>query len=280
MWGRGPGDTLGRVIGEQLRFLYGPEVGDRTLAGLDRLLDRFRPRLSDRAEPAERFDQHDAILITYGDTFRAPGRSPLAALSAFAERHLTGRFSTLHVLPFFPSSSDYGFSVIDYLAVDPALGGWDDLERLRRGFKLMVDLVLNHVSAESAWFRAFLSGEAPYERFFIEADPRADLSAVTRPRTSPLLTRVRTDRGARHVWTTFSPDQVDLNYAEPAVLLRMLEVMLTYVERGADVLRLDAVGYLWKQPGTTCIHRGCARPFHLLAGDHARTAGRTGRLRP
>lgn len=163
-------------------------------------------------------------------------------------------FSTIHVLPFFLASSDYGFSVVDYLAVDPALGSWDDIARLRQRFTLMVDVVLNHVSAESAWFRAFLHGEPPYDRFFINVDPRVDLSGVTRPRTTPLLTCFPTARGEQHVWTTFSADQIDLNYAEPAVLSRMIEVMLAYVERGADLLRMDAVGYLWKEVGTACIH--------------------------
>ncbi|MBA2450749.1 MAG: DUF3459 domain-containing protein [Chloroflexi bacterium] len=209
-----------------------------------------------RGTPARsgRFDERDAILITYGDSVLAPDMPPLQALDAFAARRLSELVSTIHILPFFPYSSDYGFSVIDYERVNPALGDWDDVATLRVRFKLMFDVVLNHVSAESPWFQAFLRGEPPYDGFFITVDPRTDLSGVTRPRTTPLLTRFETASGERWVWTTFGPDQVDLNYANPAVLLRMLDVILSYVERGADLLRMDAVGYLWKQVGTSCIH--------------------------
>ena len=258
---------------ERLRFLYGDELGDATFVELERLLERFRPRLGARASRLKArqasplrpdagetpalpgwFDERDAILITYGDSVLAPDMPPLQALDAFARRRLSELVSTIHILPFFPYSSDYGFSVIDYERVNPALGDWDDVAAIGRRFKLMFDVVLNHVSAESPWFQAFLRGEPPYDGFFITLDPRTDLSGVTRPRTTPPLTRFETALGERWVCTTFSPDQVDLNYANPAVLLRMLDVILSYVERGADLLRMDAVGYLWKQVGTSCIH--------------------------
>ncbi|MDR0359612.1 MAG: sugar phosphorylase [bacterium] len=237
---------------DRLRFLYGCAGGDDAADRLQRLLDRYRHRLPQR--PARSFDERSVLLITYGDTFVDPARRPLRVLAQFAARHLGGLVSGVHVLPFFPSSSDYGFSVIDYERVDPSLGTWADVGALHDRFELMVDFVLNHVSAESAWFAGFRRGSPRYRRFFVTADPAADLSSVTRPRTSPLLTRVETSTGERWVWTTFSADQIDLDYAEPAVLLRMVEVMLRYVERGADLLRLDAVGYLWKELGTPCIH--------------------------
>jgi sucrose phosphorylase len=250
---------------ERLRFLYGAERGDAAYEDLVQVLDRFPARPGTRS-PGQTFDQTDAILITYGDTFlpsdhlplpEGEGRgegSPLAALRAFAERHLDGLVSSIHILPFSPYSSDYGFSVIDYEQVDPKLGTWDDIAALGQRFKLMFDLVVNHVSAESAWFQAFLRGEPPYDQFFIVTEPGADLSGVTRPRTTPLLTQFETANGTASVWTTFSADQVDLNYANPAVLLRMTEVILSYVQRGASLLRMDAIGYLWKEIGTSCIH--------------------------
>src|SRR5439155_21635029 len=101
---------------------------------------------------------------------------------------------------------------------------------------------------------AFQRAEPPFDRYFITIDPSTDLSGVTRPRTSPLLTRIETAAGPRWVWTTFSSDQVDLDYSNPEVLLAMVDVLLGYVAAGADLLRLDAVGYLWKQLGTRCIH--------------------------
>lgn len=242
------------MVRDRLRFLYGPEAGERAAGELDRLLERFRARLGPRGGSRRQFDQTDVILITYGDGLVAPGRAPLRTIAEFASGHLQDLVSSIHLLPFFPYSSDYGFSVLDYLRVNPELGDWGDVEALSGRFRLMFDFVLNHVSAQGSWFRGFLAGEAPHDRFFITADPGADLSGVTRPRASPLLTRFDTARGPRWVWTTFSQDQVDLDYGNPEVLLRMVEVMLAYVERGASLLRMDAVGYLWKQIGTSCIH--------------------------
>ncbi|MGE3912438.1 MAG: alpha-amylase family glycosyl hydrolase [Chloroflexota bacterium] len=249
---------------QRLQYLYGEERGAAAFERLTRQLDRFPARAGRSAtgvQPGGRFDQADAVLITYGDTFlpdhppTAGGpQTPLAALRAFAERHLDGLVSAIHILPFSPYSSDYGFSVIDYEQVNPDLGGWDDIEALGRQFPLMFDLVVNHVSAQGPWFQAFLRGEPPYDGYFIVTDPAADLRGVTRPRTTPLLTQVETANGPVSVWTTFSADQVDLNYANPAVLLRMVDVILGYIQRGAVLLRMDAVGYLWKEIGTSCIH--------------------------
>lgn len=238
---------------ERLRFLYGEETGDAAFADLARLLDALPPRARS-ASSEDTFDQTDALLITYGDTFLADNATPLSTLRAFAERHLDGLVSAIHILPFFPYSSDYGFSVIDYEQVDRELGSWADVEALGKRFDLMFDFVANHCSVEGPWFQAFLRSEAPYDGYFIITDPSADLRGVTRPRASPLLTPVQTANGPVTVWTTFSADQIDLNYANPAVLLRMVQVVLEYVRRGATLLRLDAIGYLWKEPGTSCIH--------------------------
>jgi glucosylglycerate phosphorylase len=239
---------------DRLLDLYGRRLGERTAVELDELLARFRPRLAGGQPGSRNGANNDALLITYGDTLLGAGGTPVAALREFAVRHLKERLSGIHLLPFFPYSSDYGFAVKDYLEVRPDLGSWADIEDLHADFQLMFDFVLNHVSAESAWFQGFLREEAPFRDFFITVDPATDLSMVTRPRTTPLLSPFETGAGTRWVWTTFGPDQVDLNYRNPKVLLRMLEVMLTYLERGADLLRMDAVAYLWKEPGTSCVH--------------------------
>src|SRR4051794_22523066 len=180
---------------QRLRFLYGDETGDRAFAELTTLLEAFPARQRSRAS-VEMFTQADAVLITYGDTFLpAEGRpspsrgggaggginTPLGALRAFAERHLAGLISTIHILPFSPYSSDYGFSVVDYEQVNPELGAWEDVEALGQHFDLMFDFVANHCSAQSAWFQGFLRSEAPYDGYFIVTDPEADLRGVTRP---------------------------------------------------------------------------------------------------
>jgi glycosidase len=242
------------MLRDRLQHLYGPRLGEQAAVAVEELLARFRPKLAGRHPAQGAGVANQALLITYGDTLLAAGEPPLAALRDFARSHLGDRLSGIHLLPFFPYSSDYGFAVKDYLAVRADLGGWRDIDALSGDFQLMFDFVLNHVSAEGDWFQGFLKGEAPYRDFFITMDPATDLSMVTRPRTTPLLTRFETAQGPRWVWTTFGPDQVDLNYSNPEVLVRMLEVMLTYVERGAGLLRMDAVAYLWKEVGTNCVH--------------------------
>ena len=238
-----------RRIRGRLATLYGEDRA-ATLGG------RLRGIVARRrcgGEPRP-WSERDALLITYGDAIRRDGEAPLATLGRFAGDFLTDVVSAIHLLPFFPYSSDDGFSVIDYRTVDPALGDWADVAALGERFRLGFDLVLNHASSRSAWFRQFLVDEAPGRDFFVTADPTDDLSDVVRPRSLPLLTEVETPRGRRHVWTTFSADQVDLDFGNPEVLLEFVDVVLEYVQRGAGLLRLDAIAYLWKQAGTPCIH--------------------------
>lgn len=226
---------------------------------VERVADELIRRIDEAAGAVpshpKNWDQTDHVLITYADQVTEPGRPPLETLREFLlDRGLGDLLSIVHILPFFPYSSDDGFSVIDYRRVDPALGDWDDVDAFRSDFDLMFDLVVNHCSRRSRWFQKYLAGEEPYASFFIEADPRQDLSQVTRPRNHPLLTPFEISRGTRHLWTTFSEDQIDLNFAEPAVLIEMIGVLLEYLERGARIIRLDAIAYLWKEPGTSCIH--------------------------
>lgn len=201
------------------------------------------------------WDEQDVVLISYADQFREADKPTLSTFSRFYQQHLQSIFPLVHLLPFFPYSSDDGFSVIDYHQVDPLCGDWQDVARLHQETRLMFDFVCNHMSSRSAWFRHFLAQDPGWDDFFISMPPATDLSAVTRPRTSPLLTPFQmADGETRFIWTTFSADQIDLNFANPVVLLRMVNVLLDYLKRGADYVRLDAVGYMWKTPGTRCIH--------------------------
>lgn len=235
----------------QLARLY-PDCVDEVVEKLTCHIDEAAPAI-----PAGRasWDQTDAILITYGDQVTQQGEAPLETQRRFLlDRGLGEVLSTVHILPFFPYSSDDGFSVIDYTQVDPALGDWSDVASLGENFDLMFDLVVNHCSQHSEWFQKYLAGEDPYTSYFIEVDPHEDVSLVTRPRSLPLLTPFETARGTRHVWTTFSDDQIDLNFASSSVLIEMIDVLLCYLQRGARIIRLDAIAYLWKELGTTCIH--------------------------
>jgi sucrose phosphorylase len=194
------------------------------------------------------------MLITYADMVSEAGIPPLVTLNDFLTVHLKDVISAIHILPFFPYSSDDGFSVIDYRQVDPQLGTWDEIRRLQQHFRLMFDGVINHVSAQSQWFQSFLRGDPAYRDWFIVIEGNPDLSEVVRPRTLPLLTRVETPYGEKAVWTTFSADQIDLNYHNPDVLLEIIDTLLFYVSQGAEFVRLDAIAYLWKEIGTSCIH--------------------------
>ena len=245
-------------ITDHLVFLYGAETARRIEPRLHELLRRYGWDGTPRARGRRRrlgLTQADALLITYGDQVREGGDAhPLATLAGFLEAHAAGVVSGVHVLPFYPYSSDDGFSVIDATAVDPALGDWGDVERLGARFQLMFDAVFNHASAQGEWFQRFLRWDPRYRDWFIVVDGDPDLSRVVRPRALPLLTTFDTADGPKRVWTTFSADQVDLNAKNPDVLLALLDVLLLYVKRGARFIRLDAIGYLWKEIGTSCIH--------------------------
>ncbi|WP_163710697.1 sugar phosphorylase [Mangrovibacterium lignilyticum] len=200
------------------------------------------------------WDEKQVFLITYGDVIKQKGEAPLKTLHRFALDRLKGMISTIHILPFFPYSSDDGFSVEDFYAVNPELGGWDDIEKLEEDFILMADLVANHASSIGVWFRQFKEGKAPGKDYFFVPPVDFDVSNVIRPRSSPLLTPVETAQGPKEVWTTFSSDQVDLDYANPELLKEMLNVFLFYMEKGIRVVRLDAIAFLWKASGTSCMH--------------------------
>jgi glycosidase len=240
-------------IHQRLGFLYGEKAAASLRRRLARILETHR-QLRTRRVKGPCWSHQDIVLITYGDTIQSPGCAPLQTLRSFLRRHLPAEFSLVHLLPFFPWSSDDGFAVTDFRAVNPELGNWEDIAALEQSYDLVIDLVLNHCSRENLWFFDFIAGQQPACNYFIAVDPTENLSMVTRPRSTPVLTGVRTPRGMKHVWATFSNDQVDLDYRNPDVLLEMIDIMLYYVRRGARVLRLDAVAYLWKEVGSNCIH--------------------------
>ncbi len=235
-------------ISELLEFVYGDEAAD-IAARLGRLIATRRDMA--RHVPTGYFDQTDAVLITYGDMVQCDGEKPLQTLYSFLNEQIGGIVKGVHLLPFYPWSSDDGFSVIDYAAVDPALGNWDDVRAFGDTFRLMFDAVVNHISQESEWFEAFKRGENDY---FVTESPETDLSAVFRPRALPLLTPVETANGTQHVWTTFSADQIDLNYESADLLLEIIRILLAYADNGAQMIRLDAIGFMWKEAGTRCLH--------------------------
>ena len=233
-----------------IESVYG-EVPPVLLEGIERLFEQA-PAPS---EPKPLWDESDMVLITYADQVRDSEHSPIAAQLAWMLDHaMEDLIKIVHFLPFCPYTSDDGFSVVDYLAVDPDSGTWADLRCFGDRFDLMFDLVVNHASQQHQWFQKFLAGDPEFSDFFIEVPPETDLSEVVRPRALPLLTEFESDNGTKHLWTTFSADQVDLNYANPKVMLAMLEILVEYARRGARIIRLDAIAFLWKEIGTSCLH--------------------------
>ncbi len=244
---------MGYTMKKLFRRIYGKKLGDLAFEKTKTLIDNF-PKKSEKYQ--EIFSQQDVVLITYGDTLQSSKiLSPLQTLYNFANKYFKDIFSTIHLLPFFPFSSDDGFSVKDFYAVNPDVGSWEDIDKLGADFKLMFDFVLNHISAQSDWFKHYLADEKGFENLAIEVDSTIDLSKVTRPRSLPLLTEFKKKSGKTvNVWTTFSADQVDINYTSVEIMIKLLDVLLYYVKYGATILRLDAIAYLWKKIGTDCIH--------------------------
>ena len=223
------------------------------------MLDAFwstapRPRQRGRSPGISLWSEKESYVICYGNSLLDGKHKPLDLLHDFLEERLKGMISGVHILPYFPYTSDDGFAVTDYLAVDSSLGTWEDISRIAKHFHLMSDLVLNHCSSQSNWFSAYRQGHVPWDRFFREALPGDDLSQVVRPRAQPLLREVDTANGKRHVWCTFSHDQVDLDFANPEVLCEFLRIMRFHIAHGVHSFRLDAVAFLWKEIGTSCIN--------------------------
>ena len=252
----------------RLGNLYGEAEAKKWMSELERILKvhyAYKPtemiESEKEFERINRFTERDMILITYGDLLHSEGLSPLGTLGQFIGKnlHFQEIFNTIHILPFFPYSSDRGFSITDFKAVNLSLGTWEDIEQIGEQYQLMFDGVFNHVSSRGEIFQEMLSGNPNYQDLAIVYRSPDELSEeqrrlILRPRTSDVLTPYQSIEGPIWVWTTFSADQIDLNYKNPKVLMEVINTLLLYVRFGADLIRLDAATYLWKEPGTSCAH--------------------------
>ncbi len=248
-----PQKELKFLVKTHLDFVYPDEDTDALTTRLIGIMGleecHIKPQDHDNT-----WSENDVWLITYGDSIVQDNEKPLATLNRFANEELKETINGVHILPFFPYSSDDGFSVIDYSQVNDGLGGWEEVEEIAKNFHLMADLVINHCSSRSRWFDNFKQRKDPGKDYFFEADPEDDVSNVVRPRTSPLLREVETLDGKKHVWCTFSHDQVDLDFSNIEVLCEFVGIIKNYLDRGVRIFRLDAVAFLWKEIGTPCIH--------------------------
>ena len=177
----------------RLTYLYGEDRAGRIARRVQRLLETHR-QLRTRVLQGPLWTHRDLVLITYADSIQSSTHPPLQTLHLFLNAHLTDAFSMVHILPFFPWSSDDGFSVTDFRAVKTDLGSWQDVKRLAEDFDLAIDLVLNHCSRENLWFIDYLFGDQPACDYFIDVDPEHTLDEIYRN-----LDRSESDRSvARH----------------------------------------------------------------------------------
>lgn len=230
--------------------MYGASTAGQIL---DRIASLVAQTGSDIVPLRRGWSEKDAFLITYADSIQGAER-PLRTLAHFLKNHVGSLISFVHLLPFYPYSSDDGFAVQDFRTVRNDLGTWSDVHDLANSYRLVFDGVINHVSASSVYMKGYCAGDPTFADFFTELHPDTDTSTVLRTRNLPLLHEFQTHAEAKWLWTTFSADQVDLNFTNPNVLLEILDVLLFYARNGASAIRLDAIPYLWKELGTSCAH--------------------------
>ncbi|MEH7307327.1 alpha-amylase family glycosyl hydrolase [Neobacillus drentensis] len=231
-----------------LKTIYGVDYTDDYKSEILKLTDEWMKKEWKETSP---LTEKNVYLITYGDIIKEEGQPTLRTLHRFINEYAKDEVTDVHLLPMFPYTSDDGFSVVDYREIKPELGDWDDIERLAGDYRLMFDFVANHMSKSSKWFQEYLKGDTKYKNFFIPKEDDFDASKVVRPRTSPLFHEYK---GGKTAWTTFSEDQVDVNFKHFPALLEMTDIILAYAFRGGTSIRLDAIGFLWKESGTSCIH--------------------------
>ena len=202
----------------------------------------------------ELWSEKDFLLITYADSIKKNNQKNLITLNSFLKKYCK-EFSYIHILPFFPFSSDDGFAVEDYKKIKIEHGSWKDLKKITKTFDIMVDLVINHCSSNNKLFKNFLEDKNPGKDFFINSEKKFPKSnKIVRPRSSDLSKKVLVDRKNTYVWCTFGHDQVDFDFRNPNVLLYFFEIIKFYLDQDIKALRLDAVAFLWKELGTRCIN--------------------------
>jgi glucosylglycerate phosphorylase len=238
-------------VEKRLRTIYGDDFKEEFLTSFTDLMDKWSRHAWESAAPVS---EENVYLITYGDSIYEEGKPTLASLHTFLNEKVKGSVTDVHLLPMFPYTSDDGFSVVDYRQVDEKLGDWSNIEGLSQDYRLMFDFVANHISKSSEWFQGYLNGEERYQEYFVPKDASFDTSAVVRPRTSPLYHEYEGRDGVKTAWTTFSEDQVDLNFRHYPVLEETTDILLEYASKGGTSIRLDAIGFIWKESGTTSIH--------------------------
>ncbi len=244
-------ELINEKIETLLKEIYGEAYQTQYLEEMVQLLENWKQKAWPTKAPVS---EENVYLITYGDSIYEQETPTLQTLRKFLDNCVGNVITDVHLLPMFPYTSDDGFSVTDYRAIHPDLGDWDDVMALSKHYRLMFDFVANHISKSSSWFQGYINGDFAYANYFIPEDASFDASRVVRPRTSPLFHSYQGENGVKTAWTTFSEDQVDVNAAHFPVLKDLTDILFSYAYQGGSSIRLDAIGFLWKESGTPCIH--------------------------
>ena len=247
--------NIDHLIYKKLLFIYRNEKTRFNIKYYsDLILELIKTFQKDYKFKKEIISEKSLLLISYGDNLKNKNEVSLKTLKNFFEKNLKNCFEILHILPFYPSSSDGGFSVTDHKNVNKELGTWHDIRSLSNHASIMADLILNHSSIKGKWFNSFIKEKEDYKNFFFTIDDNFDFSKVIRPRDHKLIQIYNYKKKNNKLWCTFSHDQIDLNFKDPLVLIEFIEIVLLLLSKGVTIFRLDAVAFIWKKNGTSCVN--------------------------
>ncbi len=251
-------ENINLDILKRLNYIYDKIISkEKTLEyskKINRLINHYK-NTEVKNEIKDAWSENTILLITYADSVNkgVSGKS-LNNFGTFYKKYLKKFINSIHFLPFFPSSGDGGFSVKNHFEVDAVYGTWEDIKELSKNANIMTDLVLNHASSEGKWYKNFLKEKKPGKNYFYMVNNDYDCSKVVRPRDHNLLSEINFLNEKKFLWCTFSHDQIDLNFRNPEVLLEFINLILTLTSYGIKIFRLDAVAFIWKKSGTTCLN--------------------------
>ena len=246
-------NTFHKKVYSHLKIIYQNILPDEEINNLIDRIFEITPQVKND-DKLETWNEGDIFLISYGDSIVSAKDKKLKTLKKFIDEFIKPHFNNIHILPFFPFSSDDGFSITDYKKVRDDLGSWEDISLLSKDYRVMADIVINHASKKSEYFQEFVKGNYEYKDFFISLDEDEGFEEVVRPRSSDLFQEVEINNKKKYLWCTFSHDQIDLNFKNPRVLLFFIKLIYLYLKHGIKVFRLDAVAFLWKEKSTNCLN--------------------------
>lgn len=256
-------ELLFSLYGEHYDFFYHLEAAIAAAATSYRARSTELRVLDQRREAEPGWFQSETMMggVGYADRFAGTLAGVRERIPYFQELGL--RY--LHLMPLFESpavNNDGGYAISSFREVNPALGTMQELAQLAadlraQGISLVLDFVFNHTSDEHVWAQRALTGDRAYQAYYRMFDDR-----TVPDQYEPHLREIFPEHApgnftyqpaiGKWVWTTFYPFQWDLNYANPALFNAMLQEMLFLANQGVEVLRLDAVPFIWKQAGTNC----------------------------